>query len=281
MSEETTTEAPAAPADWKAALPESLQNAPWIGKADSLEAAVGQLNDAAQYIGNAIRIPSEDAGDADRQAFNQKLLDKVPGLMPVPKSDDLDAARDALRALGMPEKPEQYDVTGIDHAPDGEELGRLRTVAHEAGMTSAQFRKWVAEETATTKAATDQAEFERNEELKQLRGEWGFAFDEKITNAVKAAEATGAPDYVVQMIKDGTMDAKGLRWMDNVYGQLATGAPQGAIQGKDTAPTLTPAEIEARLGEIEGRLWAKDTPPSQIPMLTEKRMKLMEQLVKD
>ena len=188
--------------DWKSALPEPLRDAPWIGKADSLEAAVGQLRDAAQYMGNAIRIPSEDAGESDVAAFQQKLLDKVPGLMPVPKSDDIDATRNALRALGMPEKPEQYDVTGIDHAPDGEDLGRLRALAHEAGMTSAQFRKWISEQSSANYSAQEQVDHARNEELKELRGEWGFAFDDKVQNAYKAAEATGAPDYILDMLKN-------------------------------------------------------------------------------
>jgi len=279
MTEENTAPE-SAPSDWKASLPEQLRDAPWIGKADSLEAAVGQLKDAAQYMGNAIRIPSEDAGESDVAAFQQKLLDKVPGLMPVPKADDVDATRNALRALGMPEKPEQYDLSGIEHAPEGEELGRLRKLAHDSGMTTAQFRKWISEQASANYTANEQMEHAREEALKELRGEWGFAYDDKVQNAYKAAEATGAPDYILDMLKQGNMDAKALRWLSNgIYDQLADAAPQGAIQGKEEVQRLTPAEAEARLGEVERRLFDKATPQDQIPMLTQKRVKLIEELV--
>jgi len=280
MSEENAApeSAPESTGDWKSSLPEPLRDAPWIGKADSLEAAVGQLQDAAQYLGNAIRIPSEDAGEADVAAFKEKLLSRDHiGLMPKPTDDG--STKEVLRALGMPEKPEQYDVTGIDHAPDGEELGRLRAMAHEAGMTTSQFRKWVGEQSSANYTAQEQIEHQRNEALKELRGEWGFAYDDKVVNALKAMEATGAPDYVIDMVKNGEADSKVLRWGAALYDQLSDAAPQGSIQGKQAVQKLTPAEAEARLSEIERRIFDKATPKDQLPMLTEKRIALMQDLV--
>ena len=266
--------APESTGNWKESLPEPLRDAPWIGKADSLEAAVGQLQDAAQYLGNAIRIPSEDAGDSDMAAFREKLLSREHiGLMPKPKQgDDVDV----LRALGMPEKAEQYDVAGIDHAPEGERLGQLRAMAHEAKMTAGQFKKWVAELSAADYKTQEQMEYERGQQMKELQGEWGSAYDQKVGFALKAAEATQAPDFVMEMLRSGTADPKTLRWLSNTYDQLVNDAPQGAVQGKDVVPELTPAEAEARLGEIERRLFDRATPKHEIPMLNEKRLKLIK-----
>jgi len=276
MSEENVAPE-SAPSDWKSSLPEPLRDAPWIGKADSLEAAVGQLQDAAQYLGNAIRIPSPDAGEADVAAFKEKLLSRDHiGLMPKPTDEG--STKEVLRALGMPENPEQYDVTGIEHAPEGEDLGRLRALAHDAGMTSDQFRKWIAEQSAANYSAQEQLEYEKTQALKELQGEWGAAYDQKVDFAIKAAEATNAPEFVLDMLRSGTADPKTLRWLAGTYDQLASGQPQGAIQGKELTPKLTPAEITARLGEIERRIFDRTTPKDQMPMLNAKRIELIKDL---
>jgi hypothetical protein len=277
MSEESQ-ESDVSGSDWKSSLPELLREAPWIGKADSLETAVNHMKDAAQYLGNAIRIPSEDAGAEDREAFYAKIQSKVPDLMRTPRADDWDTTKEALRALGLPEKPDAYSVDGIDHAPDGEELAALRAIAHDAGLTNVQFRKFLEQQSKTSHEAKEEMNYAREQELKDLRQDWGFAYDTKVQNCIRAAEATGAPDYVVAMVKDGTMDAKGLKWLDNVYDQLSSEEPQAKFQGKTANEALTPSEAKARLAELNAQVFGKSITPERQAVLNEKRIEMIRYL---
>lgn len=264
---------------WRDSLPEALRDSPYIKNAESPEAAASEIAGAAQYMGNSIRIPSEDAGDEDRNAFYAKLQEKVPGLMRTPNGNDWDAAKETLRALGMPEKPEQYQTDGIDNPPSDEELGKLRALAHDAGLTTAQWKKFVGEMSKSDAEQMEKLEFEREKSVNELKGEWGGAWDSKLSAAMKAAELTGAPDFVMEMAKAGQLDAKTLRWLDSIADQI-TGdeGAQGGFQGKQTDQPLTPAEVDARLSEVERRLFDRATPADQKPMLIEKRMKYMRML---
>ena len=99
--------------EWKATLPESLQSWDEVTNSDSPEKFWEQMSNQRKLIGDSIRIPSEEAGDDSWNAFNEKIMNKVPTLMRTPNSDDSDSINDVLKRLGKPEDVDGYKLLDI------------------------------------------------------------------------------------------------------------------------------------------------------------------------
>jgi len=96
-------------------------NLEWLQKNETLlkdpKALARQTFNQEKLLGNAIRIPKEDATPEEREAF--------------------------LNKLGRPEKPDGYQLTPPKDMPeglpyDGEFAGAFKAKAHELGLTAAQ-----------------------------------------------------------------------------------------------------------------------------------------------
>ena len=121
--------------DWaKETLPESLQDIPFVKDTESIDAFKTKLQETVQYMGNSLRIPGPDAGEADWRSFQEKLQTKVPGLI---KADlESEEGRTALfKMLGRPDEASEYGAEG--------ESAWLAEVAHKAGLTKSQFTELV------------------------------------------------------------------------------------------------------------------------------------------
>jgi hypothetical protein len=267
--------------DWKSALPEALRDAPYIRNAATPEAAFEEIKGAAAYMGNSVRIPGPDAGQEDWGAFRQKIVEKDVGLMPKPNHEDPQSMALAYQAMGRPEAPDGYSVEGIEGAPDGETLGHLRAVAHEAGLSQAQFKAMIADQAGQAAKHSNSIAEQREQDLAALKGEWGLAFDERIASGKRAAELTGAPEFVQQMIEAGTVDAGTLRWLHNIAGQLTGDGGQGNFQGKGDQRVMDADEVAAQLSEVNKRLFHDhSTTDEEKRMLSKRMFKLVEMQTK-
>ena len=242
-----------------------------------MEQALADMQRAADSAGNSLRIPGPDASDEQRQEFYSRVLEKAPGLMPKPQDDE--STRLALKALGLPDAPDKYAVPEVEGiALTDERIGELRAMAHEAGLTAPQFAGFLerllkrdAEGLATTRAEQESA-------LAQLRGEWGSAYDTRLKQITQLATATEAPESLLAAISDGTLTSDTLRWLNTLTERL--GAPEGMVvggQGKTAAAgPLTPGEALAQLDEVEAQLVGKfDIPPDRRKYLMKRRLDLM------
>lgn len=136
---------------------------------------------------------------ADALASYQNLEGMVgrKGLIPPKEGDPPEVAAAYRAALGVPEKPEGYEfkqpegVSDLVWTQDG--LGKLRTWAHELGLTPAQAQGFAE------RLANDQADFLRSltegidadgrKFQDVLREEWGADYAGKIERGKRAANA--------------------------------------------------------------------------------------------
>lgn len=137
-----------------------------------------QATDYQAMQGSSIRIPGENATAEDRTAFYTKLIEKVPGLMPVPAADDVEGQKALAMKLGVPEAPDGYELA----APEGAELDE-------------SLKAWFSQTALQRKLNKDQAkglfedfntmQVEKAQATKQeliqqeaaLRQEWGATYD--------------------------------------------------------------------------------------------------------
>ena len=226
--------------DWaKEVLPEALHTAPFLKDTADAAAFMSNLKNAGQHMGNSIRIPGEDAGEADWKAFNDKLQTKVPSLVNINNADD-DGVRAALKQLGLPD-----EATGYQAA---ENQGWLADAAHEAGLTKNQFTKLVAKITDANKANNDNAGAKHQESLDALYQEWGLAKSKNIENIQGLAKLTDAPEAMLDALEKGHVDAETMKWMSDLASKFAQSSNFAKDKNEETS--ITPIEAEAQIQEI-------------------------------
>ena len=242
--------------DWKEQLPEELRADPSLQNFDSIDKLAKSYVEMKSFQGNSIRIPGEDAGEEDRQKFIDKLLQHAPNLMLKPESlDNPEESREFWRTLGAPEKPEEYEFPELSDQPEGfevprETVDRLRQYAHEIGMTKGQFKKFVEKMTTDEAKRFTESVSQLQEKWNGLIKEWGLATDERLKKAADVATKLGAPDQLIESMKNKTLDPDLVKFMYSVA--EAVGKPEG-VNSTDTptGPTgLTPAEAQAKIDEI-------------------------------
>lgn len=239
------TESPEpAPTDWRSMLPQEFQGSPTIKDVPDLATLVKNYEHTKAMVGNSVRLPTDEASAEDISAIQQKILEKAHlGLMKKPDLENPESVAEVYRALGRPE-----DVSGYTVPEDvnGELFGSMAETALELGLSNRQY-----EGLAKTLADQQMAEYKQHEEARtqqvgQLRGEWGPAFDQKIGRAVQVAESLNAPESLVQALKDGTANAEAIRFMDTVATQLGKEGSQLASQiGQVTESTV--ADLQQRI----------------------------------
>ena len=206
---------------WRDSLPEGFADAPFFKAAETPEAALAGIQNAASYMGNSIRIPGEDASDEARNEFYTKVAEKAKDkLMFRPDDDSMDAFYDSL---GRPKDPKEYKI----ELPDGREIPadfeRFSKIAHENGLSNKQFKgilSKVLEEQWTNQDINDIAQ---KEEFGKLAKEWGVAFDNNIGQVKNFLLLTDAPEGIVELISEGAMSTTEIKWLHDLATKMRTG----------------------------------------------------------
>ena len=261
--------------NWKDSLPEGFTDAPYFKDAESPEQALQSIQDAAAWMGNSLRIPGPDASDEQKAEFMAKAVDRIPGLMPVPDPDNVG---DVVYAkIGKPDTPEAYkapEVEGFEVSPD--QLGDLKSYAHENNMTQAQFDALYTRQANLTKAEQENMIKTLQEEQTIIANEWGSAKDERlqeITNFLSNDENT--PPELVDAVKGGKVTAAYARWL---HGLVSRVAEPGELQGQESGEsTLVPSEAKAQLEDLTARLVKMHPADPNYDHLVGKRVELAKQ----
>lgn len=234
---------------WVDSLPEGMREAPFIKGAESLEDAVGQIQNAAQYMGNSIRVPGEDAGDEDRQAFLSKVMEKAPQLMLKPDLNEPAQAEEFYKMLGRPEKAEDYQYQPPEGGDQPENLKAFAEIAFKNGLNQQQFQTMVSEILGQEQQLAEASSEEHKEEIRQLYNQWGMKYDENVRIISNFLKLTDAPEVLQEMLKDGTLSADEMRWFHNIASQTKS-AVELAQQPGPTTDVLTPANAQAAIQEM-------------------------------
>jgi len=238
--------------DWRENLPEELQVNPTIKSTETIESMAKQLVDAQAYMGQSLKIPGEQAGDDDWKAFNQKLSEKVPGLIPSPDLDNSEQMEILYSTLGKPEKSDDYKVAQRD-VPAGVELNnapidQFRGLAHKAGLNQKQFDSIVEGMTDEGVRGAEAEVQAHNESHRSLNSEWGLAADDRKKVADKTKREFFPSYGDINTLPVDTV--KGLYNMGATLGEEATGL--SADIGSQVTGSLSPGDASMQLAEIGG-----------------------------
>ncbi len=254
--------------NWKDSLPEQIKDAPYFKNAESVDQVLADLTNAAQWQGQSIRIPGEDATPEALGEFHQNLMSKVPGLMPTPNTEDPESLSATFAKLGRPDTPDGYSV------PEGVtmDVTALKAFAHANNLTAQQFSGLVSQMNQSQAEAGEQYQAELQGQYATLNQEWGAAYEQNMTDIGKLLAT--APESVQQAYKDRTLPADQLRWLHSIS-QLGEESAEVPGQG-DGAPVIpTPEQAELQLAELEDRLFKMEASDPAYQALNAKRMQLI------
>jgi hypothetical protein len=272
--------AAAAAPDWRAGLPDDVKAAPALKDIADVGTLAKNYLEAQGALGRSLRLPSKEAGDADRKAFRAKVLElgKDYGVAALPAEGEDPSAFYAL--LGRPGKPEEYEVpdgkaAGVEFDPG--EAQQFKAIAHAAGLTKRQFNKIIGD---MSKSRVDAAVAQRaaaDAAAAELKAEWGEAYEPRLADTARRLEMHGAPPALVSAWKGGKIDAGSARWLHAMMSALGDEPAELQNQGKrPNGNALAPEEAMARVEEIEKRLQAMSPSDPDYQGLVQRRVQLIE-----
>ncbi len=229
--------------DWRSSLPEDIRSAKAFDSVKDIASLGKQFLDAQSHIGNSIRIPGEDAGQEAIDAFHAKLMNKTDLMVKPTNAEDY---AKVFESMGKPADGAGYTI------PEGTEgnFDHLRELANNANMTNKQFESMVqsvADLDAAALASTQEAQTESRGKVEK---EWGAAFDQNSNQAIALLEATGAPESVIALAKDGNIDGDSLRWFHALSQKMSGGTAPNAVGDEGHNQIMTPTEAGHQLNEI-------------------------------
>jgi hypothetical protein len=227
------------PADWRAALPETIRGDPSLASFKDVGALAASFIETKSLVGKSIRPPGPDAAPNVRKEFVDRMLQLEPALLYAPDGDP-EAVNRMWKKLGKPEKPDEYEVPEIVREA-GLNTDELRALAVTGGLTKAQF-KGMAEVMA--KATLEQKRMAALERI-ALDQEWGAAKEERTLAAKAAAMKMGLTEPEVN-----ALSPRQLKVFANVA--KAVGVDRNEFRRANGADdgVLDPTEAKRQMEEI-------------------------------
>ena len=193
----------------------------------------------------------------------EKLIGRNPDqLLVLPRADDPDGTRAVLAKLGLPEKPDAYDMkVGLPKdAQVNEDFAKsMQGMLHKAGITTGQAKQLVSDWNAMSLAQQTQAskDYELNVQADKqlLLDEWKGGHDRMMNRAKTAATALGFTGELIDAVEQKLGYAKTYKMFAEIGGKLGEDTFVGA--GEKTGgfgATLTPAEAKTQLAEMRADL---------------------------
>jgi len=229
LSGDPKTETPQATTDWKASLSEEVRSDKSLENIKDIEGLAKSYVHAQKMVGSdKIPVPNKYATDKDWDAVYEKLGR--------PKSAD-----------GY-----KYDLPQ-DKQVDEASLKEFSSQAHKLGLLPTQAQgmvKFYNEMTAKSiQDADSKALAARETSTKELKQEWGQAFDQKINQAATLAKSVGATELFDTNLADGTKLGDH-PVMIKAFAELAGKMGEDTITQASGPAYLTPNQIEKQIGEL-------------------------------
>jgi hypothetical protein len=224
--------------NWREALPEDIRNERCLDSIKTVGTLAKSFVSAQKMIGaNKIALPGENA-----------------------TADEIDAFH---RALGRPDKQDDYSVEGIE-LPEGIELddqlvNGFREYAFKHGMSQKDFAEAIAfdvQRVANSMQAQQQAAAEEyNTTLGKLKTEWGESFDQNIAQCNKALTTFGLMDLFEEKGLLNNYDA--ITALTRIGAAMSESKLKG---GEFTTPTDPQSQLDEIISNPDHAYYKKDHP---------------------
>jgi len=232
-SQGVATAATAAPAGFLDSLPEDLRMEP------------------------SLRNFTDPAALAKSYVHAQRMIgaDKIP--LPGKSATDEDWANVWAR-LGRPQSPSEYEIKFENQALADSELEGFRKSAFEAGLNNRQVERMakfledaVTGANASRSEMAERAVYEAEQELRQ---EFGQAFDQRMTMALRAADQLLGDASLLDEVQlaDGRMLGDHPQIV-RMFAKLAEQIGEDQLLGETSELIMTPQEAGQRIAEMTRR----------------------------
>jgi hypothetical protein len=158
----------------------------------------------------------------------EKLIGRDPNsLVVLPRADDADGTRALLAKLGLPEKPDAYDMkVGLPKEAKVDEAfaKSMQGIFHKAGLTASQAKVLAGDYNAMLVAQAEQAEKDYTlnvqADKQALLDEWRGGHDRMMNRAKAAAATLGFTPELVDAIEKHMGYAKTYKLLAEMGGKL-------------------------------------------------------------
>jgi len=245
LSGDPKTETPETSTDWKVSLSDDV-------KADKSLENIKDINALAKSYIHAQKMVGSD---------------KIPVPNKYATEDDWNAV---YEKLGRPKTADGYKFDlPQDKQVDEVSLKEFSSQAHKLGLLPGQAQgmvKFYNEITAKSlQDADSKALAARETSTKELKQEWGQAFDQKVLQAATLAKSVGATELLDTNLADGTKLGDH-PVMIKAFAELANKMGEDSIVQASGPTYLTPNQIEKQIGELtqtDSAYWDKHHPNHQ------------------
>ena len=245
LSGDPKTETPETSTDWKVSLSDDV-------KADKSLENIKDINALAKSYIHAQKMVGSD---------------KIPVPNKFATEDDWNAV---YEKLGRPKTADGYKFDlPQDKQVDEVSLKEFSSQAHKLGLLPSQAQgmvKFYNEITAKSlQDADSKALTARETSTKELKQEWGQAFDQKVSQAATLAKSVGATELLDTNLADGTKLGDH-PVMIKAFAELANKMGEDSIVQASGPTYLTPNQIEKQIGELtqtDSAYWDKHHPNHQ------------------
>lgn len=273
MTDETTTETIA---DWHESLPDDIRENPSLSDVKDVAGLAQRFIDTKAMVGNSVRPPTDDASQEDIDSFVDKMLENSH--IPLMRKIDVDNAESMsaiYKSLGVPEDAAGYELAdGFDAGAFGE----LAAYAHEHNVPKKQLEGMASEIMRLNNASIEKSMEPHNQEMERLKGEWGQAYDEKVSRIQQFIKANKSELDFAGGVENNQVGADWLRLFDGIVTQF--GGEGTEIAKQMTASShITPGEIEQRRNEVTQRLMNDTLSQRERAALQEKLIKYSQDLI--
>ena len=240
LSGDPKTETPETSTDWKVSLSDDV-------KADKSLENIKDINALAKSYIHAQKMVGSD---------------KIPVPNKYATEDDWNAV---YEKLGRPKTADGYKFDlPQDKQVDEVSLKEFSSQAHKLGLLPNQAQgmvKFYNEITAKSlQDADSKALAARETSTKELKQEWGQAFDQKVSQAATLAKSVGATELLNTNLADGTKLGDH-PVMIKAFAELANKMGEDSIVQASGPTYLTPNQIEKQIGELtqtDSAYWDKN-----------------------
>ncbi len=228
--------------DWRAALPDDLRDNQSLQTIPDVPALAKSYVNAQSMIGaDKIAIPGNWATEDDWSVVYDKL--------------------------GRPESPDQYDLQ-VNNLPEGQEADAdlmkwYAETVHNVGLTPNQAQKLFDAYNVMSVGRGDinQADVQArvDDGVKQLRSEYGKAFEQRLDSANAMLDQFGAKGITELQMADGTQlgdHPQVVKALIDVASYIKTNMGEDTLVGDKTSVVMTPEEAQNKINEMQ----AQDSP---------------------
>ncbi len=216
--------------DWRASLPDDLKADPSFRAMNDVTSLAKSFVHAQKLVGaDKVPLPGKHATDDDWQVFYDKV-----GRPPLDKYD-----------VALPK-----DAKFIDP----EWMAELKPLAHKMGMMPAQlekFAQWYETKTATTMKAQQEADQKAvDQDLADLKTEWGAAHDQKSGYAKAVFQKILSPEEQQWLNVTGVGNSPAIIKAFAKIGELLYKEDNIAPGGGNGHGVFSPSEATKKANEI-------------------------------